>query len=421
MAMNHHRWAKEPQEGGRILHVSTFEQLYDAAGKAVPGMTIVLADGTYDGTEAITVSVKATIDEPVTIRAANPGKAVLTGGACFKLLDSSFIVIRGLRFANTGNAAVEAADCHHVRLTRNTFALKEDGTELKWLLIRGENSHHHWIDHNEFGPRKDKGMYVSSDGGNGRMSRYDVFENNYFHGSGPAFPRSEGEIKAMRIGLSGVSMSDGFNLIQYNLFEHCDANPEIISLKSGRNEVRYNTFLHCEGHLTSRHGHCNSFYGNIFIGDGRKKGMGGFRIYGNDHNIHDNLLVKLTDWAVHLDSGAHDGGPDGSVYTKEVLTAHWRIYRAHVYRNLIVDGPGVAIGGNKPYGPLGVRVESNVYRSRDGDFLTFKAETDALLEGNRTEAAEEQGGSRWEDWGRLLECSQWMRVWTAADVGPDAP
>jgi poly(beta-D-mannuronate) lyase len=421
MDIDYRRWDKEPQEGCQHIHVSSAEQLYEAIRNTAPGTTIVLADGIYKGVEAFTIRVKATIDEPVTIRAANPGKAIITGGACFKIQDSSYIIIIGLMFTNTGHSAIELNDCDHVRITRNTFALVEDGTELRWLLIQGENSHHHWIDHNDFGPRRDKGMYVSSDGGNGQMSRYDVYEYNYFHGSGPAFPRSEGEIKALRIGLSKVSMSDGFNLIQYNLFEHCDANPEIISLKSCRNEVRFNTFHQCEGHLTSRHGHANSFYGNIFIGDGQKKGMGGFRIYGNDHSIHDNLMEKLTDWAVNLDSGSHDAGPEGSDYTKEVLTAHWRIYRAHVYRNLIIDGPGIAIGGSKPYEPVDVRVENNISNCTNSELLTIKTETNAIIEGNQTECTEPPAGLLQDEWKEHQEYAAQMKGLTAADVGPDAP
>jgi len=415
-----HDWEKAPQEGSRVAKVSTSGELHDAVRNAIPGTTIVLADGEYDSTAPFVVSIRATIGEPVTIRAANPGKAVITGGACFQVRDSAYVIIQGLRFTNTGNTAIDLYHCDHIRITRNTFALEEDGTELKWLQIRGEDSHHHWIDHNDFGPRRDKGMYISASGGS-RMSQYDLYEYNYFHGSGPSFPRKDGEIKAMRIGLSGVSMSDGFNIIQYNLFEHCDANPEIISLKSCRNEVRFNTFRCCEGHLTSRHGHFNRFYGNLFIGDGQRKGMGGFRIYGNDHLIHDNYLENLTDWAVNMDSGGHDGGPDGDIYTREVLTAHWRVYRAKVFRNFIVNGPGIAVGGSKPFGPVGVRVEDNVYRSAAGPFVTERAAADVVFERNRVEPADGKAGTDPEEWKRVLECSAQMRALTPADVGPKAP
>lgn len=419
MEDEHIRWAKEPQEGNKIIRVCTSQQLAHAVGQAVPGWTIVLEDGIYRDAEVVNIRIQAPIEEPVTIRAANPGRAIISGAACIKLHESSYVMIQGIKFANTGHTAIELNDCHHIRITRNSFALAEDGTELHWILIRGENSHHHWIDHNDFGPRRDKGMYVSSDGANGKMSQYDVYEYNYFHGSGPAFPRSLGEIKALRIGLSKVSMSDGCNLIQYNLFEHCDANPEIISLKSCRNRVRYNTFVNCEGHLTSRHGHANSFYGNIFLGDGKRNGMGGFRIYGNDHQIHDNVLVNLTDWAVRVDSGAFDAGPEGNIYTPEVLTQHWRVYRAQVYGNVIEGGPGITIGGSKQYEPVDVSVENNLYRGRPEEAVVVHASRDASLFGNRIETWGGQQGCP-SSWKEHIACSGRMKVLTPADVGPGA-
>jgi nitrous oxidase accessory protein NosD len=406
-------WEKAPSEGANLIRVTTSAQLAEAVGGATPGTTIVLADGAYDSQEAFTIRVKASPGEPVTIRAENRGKAYLTGGAGIHVVESTGVMIEGLVFRGTGKSAIVLHQCHHVRITRNTFALVEDGTELSWLIIRGADSHHNWIDHNEFGPKRDKGMYVSASGGDGRMSRYDVYEYNYFHGSGPAFPRSEGEIKALRIGLSGVSMSDGFAVIQYNLFEHCDANPEIISLKSCHNEVRYNTFRNCEGHLTSRHGHANRFYGNLFIGDGERKGMGGFRIYGNDHHIYENDLVGLTDWAVQVDSGSHDGGSEGNVYTKEVLTAHWRNYRSAVYGNRIVGGPGIAVGGAKPYSPVDVRVTDNEFWGKDEVFVTERGEAvNVRVEGNRVNRFDPS-----IDVMGLLR----RRPLTRADVGPDSP
>lgn len=411
-------WEIVPQESANEIHVASSTELAEALEQAVPGITILIADGSYDYPDAFTIQVQATVEMPVTIRAVNQGKAIIMGNARFQINESAYIIIKGLRFTNTGNTAVLLNQCNHIRLTRNTFALKEDGTELRWLNIKGEQSHHNWIDHNEFGPRRDKGMYVSADGANGQMSQYDVYEYNYFHGLGPSFPRSEGEIKALRIGLSGVSMSDGFNLIQYNLFEHCDANPEIISVKSCGNEVRNNTFRNCEGHLTSRHGHNNRFYGNLFLGDGKRVKMGGFRIYGNDHHIYDNYLENLTDWAVNVDGGRFDGGTEGNVYTKEVLTAHWRNYRPSVYRNVIVNGPGINIGdANKPFDPVNANIYDNRYIGQADSFIHEVRGENTRLEGNQIDRLRDKDG------GPDGECpaGPWGKPLTPADVGPDAP
>ncbi|UUZ92053.1 discoidin domain-containing protein [Paenibacillus sp. P25] len=63
---------------GTVVNVSTAAQLTTAMSNAVPGTTIVLADGTYNG--PFTISGKnGTAGNPILIRAANQGRAVISG------------------------------------------------------------------------------------------------------------------------------------------------------------------------------------------------------------------------------------------------------------------------------------------------------------------------------------------------------
>ncbi|WP_248928312.1 polysaccharide lyase 6 family protein [Paenibacillus hamazuiensis] len=362
------------------VNVSTTSQLITAISNAAPGTTIVLDDGTYTNGSAISINGKnGTSANLITIKAANRGKAVISGGASFNITNSSYITIDGLAFTNTGKSAVVINSSNNIRITRSKFALKEDGTTLKWLVLTG-TAHHNQIDRNEFGPRRDLGQMISMDGTNGQVVQNNTIQLNYFHDSAP---QAENGGETIRVGLSGLSMSDGNNIIQRNLFVNCDAENEIISVKSGHNTVRYNTFRNNHGQVTARHGNNNSFYGNFFFGDGSKAGVGGFRIYGTDHKIYNNYMEKLTDNAIQLDSGDFDGGPDSTEYTSSDLTKHWREYRVQVTNNTIVNSTtGVIIGGTHPYAPVDNRVANNIVKNTTGTLYNEKMTTNTVLEGN---------------------------------------
>ena len=51
-----------------------------------------------------------------------------------------------------------------------------------------------------------------------------------------------------------MSLSSGYTVVEFNLFEDCDGDPEIVSVKSCDNIIRHNTFLKSYGTLSLRHG-----------------------------------------------------------------------------------------------------------------------------------------------------------------------
>ncbi len=369
---------------GSTVQVSTSSQLSSALTNASAGTTIVLANGTYTQSTPFTISGKqGTSSAPITIKAANQGQAVISGGAAIHITGSSYVTVEGLKFTNTGNTAVLLDGSNHIRITRNTFALAATGGDLIWLQVSGSNSHHNQIDHNDFGNKSDTAPLIAYQGdGNGNVSQYDVIEYNYFHDVGPWVANGK---ETIRLGLSSVSLSNGYNTIQYNLFENTDGEPEIVSVKSGNNTVRYNTFKTSKGGLTSRHGHSNSFYGNFFLGDGVESAQDGIRIYGNDHKIYNNYMEKLTGKAILLDSGDYDGGSGGypSNPSSSELTAQWKIYRAHVVNNTIVDSAtGIIVGSGKTYAPQDSRVANNIVRNTTGTLYNEAATTNTVFEGN---------------------------------------
>nr|WP_268966827.1 chondroitinase-B domain-containing protein [Paenibacillus allorhizosphaerae] len=123
-----------------------------------------------------------------------------------------------MRFTNTGKTAVLLNGSNNIRVTRNTFALPAIGGDLIWLQVSGVNSHHNRIDRNDFGNKTDTAPLIAYQGdGNGNISQFDVIEYNYFHDVGPWVSNGK---ETIRLGLSSVSLSSGFNTIQYNLFEN---------------------------------------------------------------------------------------------------------------------------------------------------------------------------------------------------------
>lgn len=364
--------------------VSTSAELTTALSNASAGTTIVLANGTYSQTGPFVVSNKnGTASSPITIKAANPGQAIISGGASLQIQSSSNVVIEGLKFTNLGNTALLLDGSNNIRVTRNQFALQATGGTLIWLQVSGINSHHNRIDHNDFGHKSDTDPLIAYQGdGNGNISQYDVIEYNYFHDVCPWVANGK---ETIRLGLSGISLSNGFNTIQYNLFENCDGEPEIVSVKSSNNTVRYNTFKASKGGLTSRHGHNNSFYGNFFLGDGVETEEAGIRIYGNDHKIYNNYMENLTANAIILDNGNYDGGT--SVYpsnpTPDDLRAQWKIYRAQVVNNTIVNSmTGIIVGSSKTYATQDSRVANNIVRNSTGTLYDEVVTTNTLFEGN---------------------------------------
>jgi poly(beta-D-mannuronate) lyase len=222
---------------------------------------------------------------------------------------------------------------------------------------------------------------ISIDGTNGQVAQYTLIEYNYFH---DADPQASNGGETIRVGLSGLSLSDGFNTVENNLFVNCDSDAEVVSVKSKSNTVRYNTFRNNKGQVTARHGHNDSFYGNFFLGDGVKAGVGGLRIYGNDHKIYNNYFEKLTGTAINIDGGDFDAGPAGANYTSADLTAHWRAYRVQVTNNTVVNNTGSSfgVGLSYTYAPVDSRIANNIAKGTSGPLYNEAKTSNTVFEGN---------------------------------------
>ncbi len=315
-----------------VSTASAFEDICESDDLR-PGDIIELANGQYD-TGGISMETSGTASEPIIIRAANIGGAVLAGESYFTLRRSEYITIEGFHFTSDRYTVIKLEACNNIRITRNTFQITEtEGQNGKWVYIGGvwdeqdRLSHHNRIDHNTFRDKHQLGNFITIDGG-ANVSQHDRIDHNYFYNIGP---RHENEMEAIRVGWSELSLTNGFTVIEYNLFEDCDGDPEIISIKSCKDTVRYNTIRRSQGTVSLRHGDGSVVHDNFFLGEG-KEGTGGVRVYARNHKIYNNYFSDLTgfrwDAAITLTNGDTDTGS---------LSAHWRVDNVAITHNTLVN------------------------------------------------------------------------------------
>ena len=128
----------------RTVPAASTAELATGIAGAQPGDCIVLADGNYTFPA---ISKTATEAEPIVIRAANRGKAVVNAGA-IQFLKAAYVVVEGLDITTPGAATgmynggsngmiVAFMDSHHCRLSRSRHSPLESGGRARLGGHRG--------------------------------------------------------------------------------------------------------------------------------------------------------------------------------------------------------------------------------------------------------------------------------------------
>lgn len=143
---------------------------------------------------------------------------------------SAYVTVSGLTCRSGASTMLKLDSSHNVRVTRTAFDRGSAGEgSSKWLYIGGEGSHHNRVDHSTFQNKSDPGNYLTLDGSETQVNRYDRIDHNRFARIGP---RVQNEKEAVRLGWSQISTSQGFTVFEDNLLEECDGDPEIVSVKA---------------------------------------------------------------------------------------------------------------------------------------------------------------------------------------------
>lgn len=329
--------------------VASLAEFQGRIEEAAPGDTIILKNGTYTTTAAITVACRGTQEQPVLLAAETVGEVEIAGTQGFNIgAPAMHVVISGFKFTHASGKATIGAGAHHIHLTRNTFRCTGPGP---YLSVMG---HDVQIAHNDFGEKRTPGSMLAIGGPVGRVAEHVWIHHNVFHDFGGVGGEA-GEM--LRFGLSTMALSVGAGLVEHNLFARCRGENDLISNRASGNIFRYNTFTESpSAQFSLRHGNDCAVYGNIF------RGTEGLRVYGDRHHIYSNLFegnyigVNLGNGSVEVAEGgsmsAHDR-PDHCVIAFNTFLdnrTHYQMSRRSpnplgathtVFANNIVQGGGI--------------------------------------------------------------------------------
>ena len=297
--------------------VSSIPALQTAIDRASPGDTILLANGVYPTTGDLTVTRAGTAAHPIIIAAQQSGAAEISGAGGFTLQSpAAYIEISGFRFTHISSKARTGAGTSFCRFTRNIFETTGDGEDL---TIAGSDQQ---VDHNTFCNKDAMGRFLAIRGSGSQIAQRLWIHHNYFKNFKSQGGKNGAE--TLQFGLSGFSLSSSNSIVEYNLFEDCAGENELISVKASAVTLRYNTIRNCPAQFTLRHGNRSQVYGNYFIN------TPGLRIFGDDHMIYSNYFE-------HCNPAITIGNGDGEVADGAQLTAHDRPDRVMIVFNTLVD------------------------------------------------------------------------------------
>lgn len=295
--------------------IRTNEELYHAVAEAMPGDTLVLANGTWSDVQ-LEIKAGGTAERPLVIMAEREGEVIFTGNSFIKL-SGDHVEVRGIHFTEgfSGGRPVVSFRigdqvANHSQLTSCAISYyNPDNRFIKssWVELYGK---HNRVDHCSFVGKLNAGVtLVVKLNGEENQENHHLIDHNYF-GYRPRLGSNGGE--TMRVGTSTYSLTDSRTRIENNYFEHCSGEVEIISIKSGSNLVKGNTFYECEGTLTLRHGNNNVLTENVFIGNNVPY-TGGIRIINEGHTISRNHFQELRGYRFRSALGILNGVPNSAI------------------------------------------------------------------------------------------------------------
>ncbi len=367
--------------------VTTVAEFKAALGAMNPGDLILVEDGNYD-LSSLTINRSACPTRPIIIKAKNQGQVILNGATALVLDGLQYVTLQGFSFrsANVGTG-IKMLNCNRVRITRNSFKLDETNiNSCNWLYIGDTfgstaplRSGNNRIDYNSFEGKTKSGKFILLDGNINQQTQRDTIAYNIFKNNGP---REENEKETIRIGVSTLSQSNGYTVVEYNLFEDCDGDPEIVSVKSFANTVRYNTFRRCLGTVCLRQGNNSVVEGNYFFGEGKTAiytnengnssviGAGGVRVYGKNHKIFNNYFSGLTgsifDAAITITNGDAYNVANPTDLAKHYVPENVEV----VFNTFVNNKSNIEIGYKYDKAPINCLIANNIVKENTTQIIT---------------------------------------------------
>lgn len=349
-----------------VYKVSSESEFANVVLNLVPGDTVLLAAQEWNDVE-LEFKGEGTAMSPIVFGAEKLGQTFFTGNSRIEI-SGNWLVVRDFIFKDgdlTDDGSVVAFRtssstlAHNCRLTNvsiNAYNPADKTLDSKYVSLYGTYNR---VDHCSFLGKTNSGatFVVWLD----ETPDYHLIDNNYF---GPREDLGVNGGETIRIGTSDWERYNSNCTVEYNLFDECDGEIEIISNKSVGNHYRYNTFDNCEGTLTLRHGSDCWVYGNFFFGD-EEKNCGGIRLIGPGHRVYNNYLENLNGTSYRAAICLVNGVPNSPA------NRYRQVVDARVGFNTIVNckepfSIGAGSDDEKTLAPINSLIENNLIVSKDG-------------------------------------------------------
>lgn len=316
------------------ISVSSLSELNSKIDDLTEGQIITLDDGDYSGDFNSIVDKYGSETLPIVIKAQTTGGVTIELDDIINIEKSGYVTIQGFIFKGGSDwGMLKVTNSENITIEDCIFD-EEFCTDIgkKTVVISAGSglSNDLLFDHNSFKDKNGKGAFITVEYDDSFGISTDItISNNYFLNMMPLIDSETGDYsgdsdrEAISLGDSSSANYDTNYIVEYNLFEDCDGENEIVTNKTSSNIYRYNTFKNCFGNLSMRFGDDHQVYGNYFYGDDSATNdwetnanyeTGGIRTYGKNQTIYNNFMYNLTGTSTWRMPMVIDGG-SGSDYT----------------------------------------------------------------------------------------------------------
>jgi pectate lyase len=265
--------------GTTTTTVSSSAALSTALANATAGTRIVLGSGTYSGAFTLTGKV-GTAGAGISIEAATQGGAIFAAGSTWVVKDCQQVTLKGLTFSfepSSGNVVAFRGTSRNCRITRCTFGpttiSTSPGTTKATFVYGGDSVEYIRVDHNEIRNKANPGNAILFDGNfdTNQACKHIRIDHNYVH---DIRPEVDNEKEPIRLGVSQMSKTFSYSVVERNRFEACIAEPEITSIKACGVRVSGNAYVNSIGGPVYRHGTNGVMSDNYVVDTGTSSGGG---------------------------------------------------------------------------------------------------------------------------------------------------
>ncbi|MCY1489627.1 Chondroitinase-B precursor [compost metagenome] len=352
------------------IKVGTIAELNEAISKVKPGDRIIMSNGTWKDT-AIDFNAKGASKDSIFLEAETAGKVILSGNSSLKV-SGDYLVAKGLWFKD-GYSKFVISFMSKDKVATNSrvtnCAITDYNPETKaesnhWVELWGKNNR---FDNNYVAGKNNDGctLVVWLKGEENHQNHHRI-DHNYF-GERPPLGANGGE--TIRIGTSHNSMFQSNTIVEWNKFEKCNGEVEIISNKSCNNTFRNNLFLESQGSMVFRHGNNCLVENNVFLGNNQPY-TGGVRVINEGHTVKNNYFYGLTGQDFRGSLVIMNGVPNSP------LNRYNQVKNATVTNNIFYNCSPFQLGAGKDeersLAPITSVISDNIiYNDTDAETVAF--------------------------------------------------